>query len=75
MFSTDGCFIADALGDWLVTQQESLGLDGSLTTGACRTDGLAVDGVGAVAGHEDAWQLGAWRADDFLQIEIGRAHV
>ena len=55
-------------GVGLLVQQETFGLDGSLTTRACGRDGLTIDWVGTVACDEDAWELGAWRAVNLLQI-------
>ena len=52
----------------LFVQQIALGLDSSLTTRAGSADGLAIDGVGAVAGDEDAGQLCTRCAVNLLQV-------
>ena len=51
-----------------MVQQVALSLDGSLAASSCGADGLTVGGVGTVACHKDAGQLGAWRAVNLLQI-------
>ena len=43
---------------FLLIQQEALGLNSCLASGARRCDGLTIYGVGAVARHEDTGKLG-----------------
>lgn len=51
-----------------LSQEEALGLDGSLAAGAGSGDGLSVDGIGTVASNEYARELGAGGAVDLAEI-------
>ena len=53
---------------FLVFQKEAFCFDGCLTTCACSTDSLTIDGIGTVAGNEDACELGARSTVNLLQI-------
>ena len=52
----------------LVFQKEAFCFDSCLATCACSTDSLTIDGIGTVAGNEDACELGARSTVNLLQI-------
>ena len=53
--------------EFLVFQKEAFCFNGSLAACACSTDSLTIDGIGTVAGNEDACELGARSTINLLQ--------
>ena len=54
--------------EFLVFQKEAFCFNGSLAACACSTDSLTIDGIGTVAGNEDACELCARSTVNLLQI-------